>query len=75
MKTTTKTSKNQKFSRGESVEAIETISFSLITYSMVYPRSSLSQWELSLSGLCYILSKETRKITKNFKKFFEILLH
>ena len=53
MKTTTSTCKTQKFIRKvreASVEAIETIKFSLNTLSVNHWTSSLSQWELSMLG-------------------------
>ena len=53
MKTTTNTCKNQKFFRklrGASVEAKETIRFSLKTLSVNHWTPSLSQWDLSIWG-------------------------
>ena len=53
MKETTKTGKNQKLNRKlreESVEAIETIRFSLKSWSMIHWTFSLSQKQLPISG-------------------------
>ena len=53
MKTTASTCKNQKFVRKvreASVEAIETIRFSLNILTVNHWTSSISQWELSVLG-------------------------
>ena len=69
-KTTTNTSKNQKFRRKvreEKAEAILTIRFSLKILSKLHWTFPISQWEQTFLGYCDMISKGT-KITKGIQK-------
>ena len=74
MKTTTETGKNQKLSRKvplENVEAIQLVSSSLKTLSMIRWTSSLNQWWLSAVGWCDKIPKGSKnkiKVPENLKK-------